>query len=32
MRAAADSTLFVASDNRGHPFFTDAIVADDHNP
>jgi hypothetical protein len=32
MRAAADSTPFVVSDNRGHPFFTDAIVADDHDP
>ena len=32
MRAAADSTLLVASDNRGHPFFTDAIVANHHDP
>jgi hypothetical protein len=32
MRTAADSTLLVASDNRRHPFYTDAIIADDHDP
>jgi hypothetical protein len=32
MRAGADSTPLVASDNRGHPLFTDAIVAHDQDP